>query len=278
MAVAVVLLAGASLMVRSFLSVAHIDVGFSREHVLTAQLPLPNGEYADVEKRRRFFAAVVERVRALPGVEAAGAVLVRPLEIELGWDWPHTVEGQGIAEQAANPMANLISCTPGYLEAMGIRLLRGRAFDDRDQENSAPVMIVGLAFALRHWDARCRRQEGQGGTGRVESSVAHDRRSGLRRTLSRAHDREGGRLPSGIWIARGPRSTWPCARAARPLLPRRHCARSSDPSIAAFPSRRFERRRSWSKRSSPSRASTPRFWRRSPRWRCCCRSSASTPF
>ena len=151
LAVALVLLVGAALMVRSFLSVANIDAGFSREQVVTAHLPLPSETYADAAKRKRFFADVVQRLQAAPGIEEAGAVLMRPLEIELGWDWTHTVEGQGAAEQAANPMANLISCTPGYLEAMGIPLLRGRRFDDRDHEKAAKSMIVGRSFAMRHF-------------------------------------------------------------------------------------------------------------------------------
>ena len=151
LAVALVLLVGAALMVRSFLSMAGIDAGFSREQVVTAHLPLPSEPYADAAKRKQFFTQVVERLRTAPGIEKAGAVLMRPLEIELGWDWTHTVEGQGVAEQAANPMANLISCTPGYLEAMGIPLLRGRLFDDRDHENAAKSMIVGRSFAMRHF-------------------------------------------------------------------------------------------------------------------------------
>lgn len=151
LAVAVVLLVGAALMIRSFLTVAGIDAGFSRERVLTAHLPLPSPAYADAAKRRQFFTNVVERLRRTPGVDAAGAALMRPLEIELGWDWVHTVEGQGIAEQERNPMANLVSITPGYLDAMGVPLLRGRTFDDRDTDKGAPVMLVGRSFAMRHW-------------------------------------------------------------------------------------------------------------------------------
>ena len=148
---ALVLLVGAALMIRSFLSIARIDAGFSRERVLTAHLPLPSTAYADPEKRRRFFTVVVERARKSPGIASAGAVLIRPLELELGWDWTHTVEGQGAAEQARNPLANLVSCTPGYLETMGIPLLRGRAFSDADHGKAAKVMIVGRSFAMRHF-------------------------------------------------------------------------------------------------------------------------------
>jgi predicted permease len=151
LAVALVLLVGAALMIRSFLSVASIDTGFTRHNVVTAQLPLPSTAYADPAKQKRFFTEVVDRLGDAPGIENAGAVLMRPLEIELGWDWTHTIEGQGAAEQTANPMANLISCTPGYFEAMGIPLLRGRWFDDRDHDKATKVMIVGRSFAMRNW-------------------------------------------------------------------------------------------------------------------------------
>lgn len=151
LAVALVLLVGAALMVRSFMSIANIDAGFSREQVVTAQLPLPTEGYTDAAKRKQFFTQVVEKLRSAPGIEEAGAVLMRPLEIELGWDWTHTVEGQGAAEQINNPLGNLIACTPGYLEAMGIPLLRGRLFDERDHEKAQKTMIVGRAFAMRHF-------------------------------------------------------------------------------------------------------------------------------
>jgi putative ABC transport system permease protein len=149
--VALVLLVGAALMVRSLLSIARIDAGFAREHVVTAHLPVPGEAYADAAKRKRFFEQVVETLRTSPGVEAAGATLIRPLELELGWDWTHTVEGQGAGEQAGNPMANLVSITPGYLEAMGVPLVRGRYFGDVDKEDGQQTMIVGRSFAMRHF-------------------------------------------------------------------------------------------------------------------------------
>jgi len=149
--VALVLLAAAALMIRSFASIARIDAGFSRERVLTAQLPIPGGAFKDAAEQKRFFATVVERLRTSPGVTAAGATLIRPLELEVGWDWAHTAEGQTADAQAKNPLANLVSITPGYLEAMGMPLLRGRAFSEHDDEKAPMAMIVGRSFAMRHW-------------------------------------------------------------------------------------------------------------------------------
>jgi putative ABC transport system permease protein len=149
--VALVLLTAAALMMRSFASISSIDAGFTRERVLTAQLPLPGAPYADAAVRRRFFTTLLERLRSAPGISAAGATLIRPLELEVGWDWTYTAEGQTADTQVKNPLANLVAITPGYLEAMGIPLLRGRAFNDHDGEKSDKVLIVGRAFAMRHW-------------------------------------------------------------------------------------------------------------------------------
>jgi predicted permease len=149
--VALVLLTAAALMMRSFASISSIDAGFTRERVLTAQLPLPGAPYADAAVRRRFFTTLLERLRHAPGISAAGATLIRPLELEVGWDWTYTAEGQTADTQVKNPLANLVAITPGYLEAMGVPLLRGRAFNDHDGEKSDKVLIVGRAFAMRHW-------------------------------------------------------------------------------------------------------------------------------
>ncbi len=151
LAVALVLLVGAALMIRSFLAVASIDAGFTRDSVVTAHLPLPGAKYGDANVRKKFFADVVERLRSQPGIEAAGAVLIRPLELELGWDWTHTAEGQSAAEQEKNPLGNLISVTPGYLEAMAVPLLRGRLITEHDTDKAQMVIVVGRAFAMRHW-------------------------------------------------------------------------------------------------------------------------------
>ncbi|HJQ41114.1 MAG TPA: ADOP family duplicated permease [Thermoanaerobaculia bacterium] len=146
-----VLLGGAALMMRSFSALANVNPGFRRDHVLTAQLPLPGAAYSKPGSQQQFFGEVVERLRRSPGITQAGAMLIRPLELEVGWDWTHTVEGQTPESQAKNPLANLVSATPGYFEAMGIPVLRGRTFDEHDDANAAKVMVVGRSFALRYW-------------------------------------------------------------------------------------------------------------------------------
>jgi putative ABC transport system permease protein len=151
-AVALTLLAGGALMIRSFLSIAAIDPGFRAANVLTAQVPLPSSIYDKPEKGIAFFRQLLPRLRSAPGVVEAGAILVRPLELELGWDYNYTLVGQGPAEQDRNPLANLLSCSPGYFEAIGTPLLRGRTFTDRDDANAPPVIVVSRSFARRFWN------------------------------------------------------------------------------------------------------------------------------
>jgi putative ABC transport system permease protein len=149
--VAVTLLAGAALMIRSFSQVASIDPGFRRDHVLTAQIPLPGSSYGDKAVRLRFFRDLLKKLQTAPGVSSAGVVLVRPLELELGWDHAFTLDGQSAADQEKNPLANLLSCSPRYFDAIGTPLLRGRAFTDDDREETAPVIVVSRSFARRFW-------------------------------------------------------------------------------------------------------------------------------
>jgi predicted permease len=151
MALALALLSGAAVALDGFRSLAGLDVGFARESVVTGHVPLPYTLGQDPAARRQEFRELLRRVRAIPGVEAAGTVLMRPLEMELGWDFAFTAEGQSFAEQERNPLANLLSATPGYFEAMGIGLLAGRTFGEQDGEDSQPVAVVGESFARRQW-------------------------------------------------------------------------------------------------------------------------------
>jgi putative ABC transport system permease protein len=150
-ALTLLLLAAASIFLQGYLASARIDPGFRTENVITAHLPRGYvfGPPPQQAQRRLYFDALLERVRALPGVQAAGSVLMRPLEMEQGWDFAHTVQGQGPAEQEQNPLANLLSATPGYFEAMGIRLVAGRTFSGADTAESEKVVVVGESFARR---------------------------------------------------------------------------------------------------------------------------------
>ncbi|HEX9984822.1 MAG TPA: ADOP family duplicated permease [Thermoanaerobaculia bacterium] len=150
-AVAIVTLVVASLLVQSFQRYASIDVGFAREQVITFHLPRGYTLKPELDRNVAFFRDVLQRFRALEGVTAAGAVLMRPLEIEQGWDFAFTLDGQTLEQHSGNPMANLLTATPGYFEAMGIRTLRGRTFNDTDTADSQRVALVSESFARRAW-------------------------------------------------------------------------------------------------------------------------------
>jgi predicted permease len=149
-ALTLVLLAGAGLMLRSFLHVVRSDLGFEPHRVVATQVLLPGGRYADTAKIRAFTQAVVQRLQALPGVESAAATNFLPLSGFWGTT-PVLAEGQpppgpGHEWEADNRVA-----TPDYFRTMGIRLIRGRMFTDRDSATAPAVVIISQGLADRLW-------------------------------------------------------------------------------------------------------------------------------
>ncbi|HSM03658.1 MAG TPA: ABC transporter permease [Longimicrobiales bacterium] len=127
-----------------------MDKGFEAG-TLTATIPLYEEEHDDVAVSDRFFARLSERLQARPEVDAAGGVLIRPLETSYGYDYPFTVEGRPPEEQAGYPYANYQAATPGYFDAMGIELRAGRGFGPADDGTGEPVVVIGQALATRFW-------------------------------------------------------------------------------------------------------------------------------
>jgi hypothetical protein len=103
-ALSLVLLAGAALLGRSLVMLLRLEPGFEPRNVVTARLSLPD-RYATLEARTAFFEPLIERIKAIPGVESASMVLLRPLADPIGWDYDFTVDGQTPSEQAGNPPA-----------------------------------------------------------------------------------------------------------------------------------------------------------------------------
>ncbi|MBA2340745.1 MAG: ABC transporter permease [Pyrinomonadaceae bacterium] len=148
-AVTLVLLISASLVVRSFLNLKQVPLGFDPRNVLTAQLSLQGQKYRDVRERRDFFKRLLERLEAQPGVIAAGAVLIRPLEGTIGWDMPFATEGQTLDETKRNAVPNYEVITPHYFRAMGIQIVKGRDFTEEDTEQTPEVVIISETMARR---------------------------------------------------------------------------------------------------------------------------------
>jgi predicted permease len=155
-AVAIVTVVMATLMIQSFLRYSRIETGFAKENVVTFHLPRGYVMAPEPEKHHAFFATVLNRIRSLPTVEAAGSVLMRPLEMEQGWDFAHTVEGQDVTQHSRNALANLVSATPGYLEAMRVPLVAGRTFNESDRPGTIPVVVIGESMARRYWGSPAR--------------------------------------------------------------------------------------------------------------------------
>jgi putative ABC transport system permease protein len=142
-ALALMLLAGAGLMMQSFLRMRAVDAGFNTDNVLRMSVELPAAKYASAEQVQLFHQAMMERLAAVRGVAAAGLVNWLPLgDMYLQGDF--TVEGA--AEQAKFNVGKT-AVSDGYFKAMGIRLLNGREFDDKDTAASQPVAIVSRTVA-----------------------------------------------------------------------------------------------------------------------------------
>jgi putative ABC transport system permease protein len=146
-AMSLLLLVGAGLTVRSFQNLSRVNLGFDPHNVLTFQLSLQGEKYRDRTARREFFQQLLARLEEQPGVVAAGAVLIRPLEGTIGWDVPFALEGQSLAEARKNVVPNYEAISPHYFRALGIPLKAGREFTEQDNEQAPYVAIISEAMA-----------------------------------------------------------------------------------------------------------------------------------
>ncbi|MGH9856032.1 MAG: ABC transporter permease, partial [Blastocatellia bacterium] len=147
-AIALVLLIGAGLMLRSFVAMAREDIGFDPRNALGFQIGLSEEKYTE-EKQRIFFDQLLNRLRTLPGVAAAGAIHQLPMTGLSRADF--TIVGAPPVEKGKEPATNFRVVTPGYFGAIGMSLKRGRDFNAQDNEKAAGVVIVDEAFARRRF-------------------------------------------------------------------------------------------------------------------------------
>ncbi len=149
-ALALVLLVSAGLLIRSFLQLQRVDSGFDPTRVLKAWIMLPEKQYPTSRQQALFIRQVVERIQALPEVDAVGGSTALPL---YGNDSGHfRIEGRPPAQpNEAIVQAECPKVTPDYFRAMGIRLLRGRPFTWADDEKTLEVAIVSEGMARRYW-------------------------------------------------------------------------------------------------------------------------------
>jgi predicted permease len=153
-AIALVLLVGATLLGRSFANVMAVDPGFDTGGAITATMSVPATKYPDETTSAGFYSTLLERVRRIPGVAAAGAVTQAPLS---GRDHNGGLVIEGIpapADPKNRPSAGYRVATPGYLEAAGMRLVTGRTLSDDDRPGAVPVAVVNEAFVRQHLGGR----------------------------------------------------------------------------------------------------------------------------
>jgi predicted permease len=148
-ALAVVLVIGAGLMVRSLTALSQIDLGFDPDRLLTMRVAVPAARYDTPERVVNFYRELNDRVRTVPGVQHAGIVRVLPLATTIG-DWGLDVEGfEETPDRSAKGDWQIVS--DGAFEAMGTRLVRGRWFTNADRSDSMPVAVVNETLARTYW-------------------------------------------------------------------------------------------------------------------------------
>ena len=261
LALAVMLLAGAGLLVRSFWALQQVDPGFRAQGVVKAEFTLPSSryplrmeQYPDFPEQRAFTSAIVEDARRLPGVTAAAVAGSHPLDP--GSTNSFTVIGHE-AEAEGWPELSIRRVTSGYFETAGLALIEGRLLDDRDTTDSEPVVIVNERVAQRFFpagDAMGARFRWWGTTRTVVGIVADERIYGIAAAppvavyvpLAQAPSTNG----AGVLLVRGADPDSLAAAAGRVI-------RARDPALAVLAS---------SRSNEPCRARSPRV---ASRWSCC---------
>jgi putative ABC transport system permease protein len=144
-ALALVLLIGGGLLIRSFWTLQRVDPGFDPENALAVSISLPPAKYQQEAQWLSFYDQLMKKVSALPGVESVGGTNVVPIinDFILGV----VVEGRPRTLDTDQPKTNYFAVTPGYLKAMGIPLLRGRDFTERDLSSATRVVIINETMA-----------------------------------------------------------------------------------------------------------------------------------
>jgi putative ABC transport system permease protein len=148
-ALSIVLLVGATLLLRSFARLTNVDPGFRAENVLAFRVALPRASYPEDEHRVAFFDKLLGGLDALPQVTTAG--MVQTLPMRGSYFLTFEVQGRPAPKPGEKPSASHRIVSPGYFAALGIPLVRGRMFTDRDREKSPMVAVVDEAFVGRHF-------------------------------------------------------------------------------------------------------------------------------
>jgi len=149
-ALSLVLLVGAGLLLRSVLALQGAEPGFRSERLLTMEFRLPTARYTEPAQMAAFFHAILERMRAVPGVESVALARAVPFSGNRGSS-AYEVDGLAPPAPGREPQTQTNIVSTGYFRTMGIPILQGREFEDRDTADSTPVAVVGATFARTAW-------------------------------------------------------------------------------------------------------------------------------
>jgi putative ABC transport system permease protein len=151
---AMVLLAGAGVTLRSFVAMMQTPLGYQPDGLFTLRMPLDTAAYEKRERRQEFVTRALERVAALPGVQSAAATETLPTIVGGHSGVRFTIAGDPPIEREEQPQANPTFVSPEYFKAFEIPLLRGRNFDARDREGSPAVILISDSLARRFFAGR----------------------------------------------------------------------------------------------------------------------------
>jgi len=150
MALALVVLISAGLLIRSFWRLQQVNPGFAPQNTLAMSLALPATKYKEPAQRANFYKEALQRIRALPGVQSAGAVSNLPLSGDNS-SGSFRIEGREVPQGQSPPHGDRWAASADYFSTMKIPIVRGRFFDDRDTMESQPVAIIDEAMARKYW-------------------------------------------------------------------------------------------------------------------------------
>jgi putative ABC transport system permease protein len=145
-ALAIVLLVGAGLLIRSFARLQQVNVGFNPRQLLTAQVGLPRAQYAKPEQWISFYRQTLERMNALPGAQEAAVAVPLPLS-DSYFNLAFEIEGRPPRSKSDAPTAEFVAISPNYFHVMQVPLLRGREFSDADSESGPKVCAISSSLA-----------------------------------------------------------------------------------------------------------------------------------
>ena len=147
---AIILLVGAGLLIRSFIRLQHVSPGFDPRNLLVMQLSLPDFKYHEVQKKGVFYDEMLERIRSLPGVTKAGAISVLPMSGQ-NQSGSFTIQGKVVPKGELSPHGDRWAASADYFQTMNIALVRGRYFTEHDRVDAPNVAIVDESMARKYW-------------------------------------------------------------------------------------------------------------------------------